>query len=302
MSNARDFIMFGRTVVYFVMNYVLCNGIVENVTVKEWIDEHNIRHYVDDKFTIKHKIGPNEYEYLELDKKDVFFTEDMAKDELIRLLREYIQFHNEGKFILEGFEDEVQGYLYESDADVFKDNCIVGNLYQNALVFSRALFDPNKKYKLILKYMDKVWATEVTQATIYDGLDETYILADRLTEIPYPEDYGTYKIAINDVPLEYNNYHIQLNIGYSDDYVAISSNLTTNIYDDYISINNDRFEPIESDGDLAYWIPEENKHYKLFLQIIGDETTLVYEYNDFITKDDFLSDMPLSFASFNGED
>lgn len=302
MSNARDFIMFGRTVVYFIKNYILCNGIVENIIVKEWTDEHGIRHYVDDKFTIKHKIGPNDYEYIDLDKKDVFFTEDYAKDELIRLLKGYIQTHNNCQFILDGFDDVVKGYLYESNANIFKDTSIEGFYEDYVLTFDNVLLNPDKKYKLILYYHDKVWATEVTEATIYEGLDITDISVDTLTEIPYPEDYYNYKIIVNDVPLEYNECDIQLNVLYGDEFVAISNNLTTHIYDDYISIHNNRFEPTENKSFLSYWIPEDNKHYKLTLQFIGEETVKVYEYNDFITKEDFLSDMPLSFASFNGED
>lgn len=300
MSIARDFIVFGRTRVFYVTDdFNIGSGIVE---VVDYIQE-NGNPCFNDIFTIKIKEN-NEISYIELERKDVFFDIDKCKEELIKLLKEHIRNSIDCQVTITNLEGPTSGYLYENDADIFKDNCIqgIGTSLDTLIIFDKNKLNPDKSYKLILKNNDKVYSTPIINVTIYNGLDNMSIDGNELTIIDYPEDYNDYKLIINDIPLEYNNYHIQLNISYSDKFEAISSNLTTNIYDDYISVNNNRFESIDIiDGDLTYWVPEDNKHYTLTMQIISDNIVEVFEYNDYITKEDFLSDMPLSFASFNGE-
>jgi hypothetical protein len=304
MSNARDFIMFGRTTVFFVKDYNVTSGVVENVTVKEWTDEHGIRHYVDDKFTVKHKIGDNLYEYLELDKSDVFFVEDDAKNELVRLLKEYITTHNkyDGTFINFPESDELECYLYESDADIWKDEAIRGSIISDFVTFDEAYLDYNESYKLIVKFNGAVYETPITNATVYYGLTNMVIDYNSLTIVPYPEDYKSYVIIINDIPDEYFAPSHTLQIIYNNQIVAVNNTMRLTPGEETFSIMSNIFRDANvSGGGIQYWVPEANKHYELRLIISDEGDVQVFDYNDFITLDDFTSEMPLSFASFGGE-
>ena len=304
MSNARDFIMFGRTTVFFVKDYNVTNGIVENITVKEWTDEHGIRHYVDDKFTVKHKIGENLYEYLDLDKDDVFFDEYSAKDELIRILKEYITTHNEYDGTLLNFPEyyELECYLYENDADIWKDKSIKGNIEGNFVTFSEVYLDYNKKYKLIVKFNGGVYETPITNVTIFEGLTNMVINYNSLIYIPYPDDYKSYVITVNDIPLEYVNDTFSLEVIYNNKVVADNNTMRVTSSEEAVSIMSNIF--VDADvarGGIQYWVPDVNKHYELRLVIDTGQEFLNFDYNDFITIDDFNIEMPLSFASFGGE-
>ena len=303
MANDRDFIQFGRTTVFFVKNYNVTYGIVEIVTVKEFIDEHGIKHYVDDKFTVKHKTGSNTYEYLELDKKDVFFSEEEAKTELIRLLKEYIQLHNEYDGTLLNFPEyyELECYLYESDADIWKDNAIKGDIDGDLVIFNEVYLDYNKNYKLIVKFDGAVYETPITNATIYSGLTNMIIDYNSLTVVQYPDDYKSYVITVNDIPNEYLELNHSIQVIYNNQTVAVNNVMRETPGGDTFSIMSNIFRDVNvSEGGVQYWVPDSNKHYELRLVFANDGIVQVFDYNDFITIDDFTSDMPLSFASFGG--
>lgn len=303
MSNARDFIMFGRTTVFFVKDYNVTSGIVENVTVKEWTDEYGIRHYVDDKFTVKHKISDNLYEYLDLDKNDVFFVEDDAKNELIRILKEYIITHNEYDGTLINFpeSDELDCYLYESDADIWKDDAVKGTVEGDFVVFNEIYLDYNKSYKLIVRFNGNVYESPIVKATIYDGLSNMVIDYNSLTIIPYPEDYKSYVITINDIPNDYLDYNHSIQIIYGNKTIALNNVIRETPGEETFSIMSNIFrDSTVSEGGIQYWVPEANKHYELRLVFSIDGDVQTFDYNDFITLDDFTSDMPLTFDSFGG--
>ena len=301
----RDFIVFGRTRVYYINDmYNISTGIVE---VVEYIDENKNNPDMMDKFTIKIKSN-KEYTYIELFRKDVFFSEELAREVLINKLKGHIQTLNEFKFNLVNFASTygIEAYLYESDADIFIDKCIKGDIVENSIYFNKYSIERDKHYKLVLKVLDSVYSTKYTDITIYngqfDGVDVDFLT---LSKINYPIDYNFYKINVSGIPEDKkDNQFLLAVVSTAGGTLAESEyvNVTETVVDVY-NVNVNRFIPfIEgSDFGIQYWIPE-NKHYKIVLVEKTEDVVNTYTYNELYTYEDFVSDMPISFTSFTKDE
>ena len=299
----RDFIVFGRTRVFYINDmFDIATGIVE---VVEYIDENKNRPDFLDKFTIKVKSEP-ENTYIELYRKDVFFSVEKANEVLIEKLKEHIQTQNTFAFNLVNFISTygIEAYLYESDADIFKDESIKGDIVENTVYFNKYSVNKDKHYKLVLKVLDNVYSTEYTDMTIYNGqFNNSDINYNTLVRINYPDDYNYYRANVTDITYtQKDNQFMVVILSSSDEILAESKYVNTEVLPEgYCRISVNRFNPTLLDG-IQYWVPEQNKHYKLKLVEKLTDVVYTYTYNEYVTYEDLTSDMAMSFSSFTKDE
>lgn len=302
----RDFIVFGRTRVFYITDmYDIGTGIVE---VVEYIDENKNIPQMEDKFTIRIKSQP-ENEYIELMRMDVFFSVDEAKEVLINKLKGHIQIQNDFTYTLVNFINTfgVEAYLYESDANIFTDACIKGTIVDNSIHFNKYAVQRDKHYKIILKVLDTVYSTIFTDITIYNGqFDNQIIDYLTLTSISYPIDYNYYRINVIDIPYDIKDNQFLIAIDDAGKHIVSESDYVnaTEYTEDNYNVNINRFKPfiVDSDFGIQYWIPEQNKHYKVRLVVNNGSEVESYTSNEYVIYDDFISDMPMSFYSFTKDE
>lgn len=200
----QDFITFGRTRIYFINEiYDVDTGIIAGILyigdtntpdsyVPTNINGIPLRIFTppyeitstnaddDVGYYILHKLSDtkNEYEYLYILRKYLYFTEDIAINYQIKALKEYILSKNDFSYKLvydREHTDSDTMYLLYNDADLTKDTPLYlskiddsGNTkFEN---IDKETFDTSEYYRVIVKLDDKFYYTPIKDANIYNGL------------------------------------------------------------------------------------------------------------------------------------
>ena len=292
----KDFINFGRTVVYFINDkYVIDYGIITGVLdlgaeiIPESINGIPVItyqppidiYYPDDmdnvSYFIKHKISDNQYEYINILRKYFYFEVTDAIKTLIIFLKQYIL--NDNNFTYELLYDNfIKGYLYlyKQNSNIFEDEDIINNNFiedesiHTQLNVNKINFNVSDIYKLVCKLNDVIYDTNINNANIYNGLlDNIQLNFDNMTEISIPEDYYKYSLNVINLPID-QEYNIQLILSEFNEPVAKSE--YTKINSDNIIFN--RFIPYNyNNNSLSYY--KFDGSYSLLVNLYDNDNNLI---------------------------